>query len=167
MIIVKKDYYYIYELINYIKKHHNLREYKRLLPVLINLRNNNEEYLSATTFFHDSLKDIKKDLTDLSGYFGVDYLKFSNKPQKSRVVEYFTCKKPKYCRSFSATHLYNEKVNPLLEDGYIINVLGYAHKINKLQTKDKELMILSYNKIIVLENKFNKKERKLFLGAWK
>jgi len=166
MIIVKKDYYYIYEIINYIKKNQK-KEYKTLVPVLINLRNNNEEYLSAATFFHDSLKDIKKHLTDLSGYFGIEYLKFYNKAHKINALEYFTCKKPKYCRNFSATHLYNEKVNPLLEDGYIINVLGYAHKIDKLQTKDKELMILNYDRIIVLENKFDKKERKLFLGAWK
>ena len=163
MIIVKKGYFYIKEIFNYYS-FNNLNIPPNLFNILQNLKQNDEEYISFP-FFYDFLKEIKDNLTDLSGYFSINYFNFKNSFQEKKALEYFDYVFPKYCRGIKSAHLRHKEVNELLEKGYIVTFLGYYTTLNSLMQKHKNLFV--YNKLIILDSKNPKNKKKMFLGAWK
>ena len=158
MIVVKKGYYYINEVMNYCYEY---KKYSYFINILKHLKEREEKYVSSN-FFYNELYSIKHHLTDLTNYFHIKYFNL-NPNQEKKLLEYFDYKKPRFCKTQTAIHIYNEEVVNFLKNEYIINFLGFYKNIEKL--REKGIMILNYNKIIILENK--KSNKKLFLGAYK
>ena len=161
MIVVKKGYYFIDEVLNYCQKY---KKYQYLTQILYSLKAYGEKYVSSD-FFYNEMKEIKNELTDLTNYFNIKYFRFYNTNQEKKLLEYFDYKIPKYVQKAKAIHLYNEKVVELLKEGYVLNILGYYLSINNL--KQSGIMLLDYDRIISLESKNPKNRKKLFIGAWK
>jgi len=161
MIIVNKNYYYIDEVYNYCLKN---KDYKYFLSTLEHLKNKNEIYISAA-FFYDALKNIKQNLTDLTGYFNIKYFHFDNIQQMKKTIEYFDYKIPKYCQGTKAIHLYNKEIIECIKQGYTVNFLGYFTSVNGLRKRG--IIPIQFNKIIILKNKNKNNNKKMYLGAWK